>query len=282
MGECKNKVTMNKDLEIQKLAIKLRNKSLRMALDTGKNGAHLGGGLSAVEIFATLYGGILKFDISNPADKNRDRLIVSKGHCVLSYYGILYEVGFLTEEDLNSFENNDSEFHGHATRNISKGIEFSGGSLGMGMSYAVGIALAGKINKLPYQVYVIIGDGECDEGIVWESFMSAAHYSLNNLTVIIDNNKLQYDGESRTVMNLGNLKEKLESFGLSTIEVDGHCVSELYAALLEKHPEKPKVIIADTIKGKGVSFMENRREWHHSTLTKEQYDLAVSEQPILE
>jgi len=273
---------MNKDLEIQKLAIKLRNKSLRMALDTGKNGAHLGGGLSAVEIFATLYGGILKFDISNPADKNRDRLIVSKGHCVLSYYGILYEVGFLTEEDLNSFENNDSEFHGHATRNISKGIEFSGGSLGMGMSYAVGIALAGKINKLPYQVYVIIGDGECDEGIVWESFMSAAHYSLNNLTVIIDNNKLQYDGESRTVMNLGNLKEKLESFGLSTIEVDGHCVSELYAALLEKHPEKPKVIIADTIKGKGVSFMENRREWHHSTLTKEQYDLAVSEQPILE
>lgn len=263
---------------MEELAKKLRNNSLKMAYNVGSLGSHLGGGLSTVEIFAALFGGVLRFDSKNPENVNRDRVIVSKGHCVLAYYSVLNEMGFLTDTDIDSFEMNGSMFHGHATRSLEKGIEFSGGSLGLGLSYGVGVALAGKLDRLPYHVYVIIGDGEMNEGIIWESFMSISHFKLDNVTVIIDNNKLQYDGESKSIMNLGSLKDKLEAFGLFTIEVDGHNVKQLDNAFRTETNGLPKAIIANTVKGKGVSFMEHKVEWHHSTLSKEQYDIAISEQ----
>lgn len=260
------------------VAKELRLRALKMALDSGKNGSHLGGGLSTIEIFATLYSSILKFDNNNVASSDRDRLIVSKGHCVLAYYTALNRYGFISNEDLLTFEINGSNFHGHATRNLHNGIEFSGGSLGLGISYAVGVAIAGKLNKKDYNVYVIIGDGECNEGIVWEALMSASHFKLDNLTVIVDDNKLQYDGESEKVLNMGNLESKFNSFGFITYNIDGHNVEELYNSFLaENNEKKPKIIIANTIKGKGVSFMENKKEWHHSRLSQEQYEIALSE-----
>jgi transketolase len=270
----------NTEMEsIRSMAQRLRNRSLKMALDSGKNGSHLGAALSSIEIFASLYGRVLKYDAANPFDIERDRLIISKGHCVLAYYTALVEAGFLTEHDLESFEKNGSRLHGHATRNVELGIEFSGGSLGLGLSYGVGVAIAGKSNKLSYHVYVLIGDGECNEGIVWESFMCASHYGLDNLTVIVDDNKLQYDGESKNVINMGSLRSKFEAFGFYTQEIDGHSVEAVTKALTNKIEGKPAIIIANTVKGKGVSFMENKKEWHHSRLSQEQYDLAMSEQP---
>jgi transketolase len=264
---------------IKALAQRMRNRSLKMALDCDRNGSHLGSALSAIEIFASLYGHVLKYDSAKSSDPERDRLIVSKGHCVLAYYTALNEAGFLTESDLESFEKNGSRLHGHATRDINSGIEFSGGSLGMGLSYGIGVAIAGKANKHAYHVYVIIGDGECNEGIVWESCMAASHYGLDNLTVIIDDNKLQYDGESAKVMNMINLKTKFEAFGFYTHDIDGHNVEELVHALKDTKAGMPSMVIANTVKGKGVSFMENKKEWHHSRLSKEQYDIAMSEQP---
>jgi len=279
--ECKYSV-MDKETKskIITLSAKLRNHSLKMALDAGKNGSHLGGGLSLVEVFATLYGIVISDENRNPANSNHDRVIISKGHCVLSYYSVLNEFGLLSDEDIASFETNGSILHGHATRDLSRGIEFSGGSLGLGLSYAIGVALAGKINNRSYKVYAIVGDGECNEGIVWEAFMSAAHFKLDNLTVIVDHNKLQYDGNLTTIMNMGSLKEKLDAFGFNTNQVDGHDVEQLVEAFQNYVCDKPNAIIANTLKGKGVSFMENRKEWHYSVLTQEQYDLAMSEQSI--
>jgi transketolase len=259
------------------LAKCIRLRSLKMALDCGKNGSHLGSAFSAVEILTVLYGHILDISVQNPLFLNRDRLIVSKGHCVLAYYVALKETGFLNEKDLLSFETNGSHFHGHATRNVNFGIEFSGGSLGLGMSFGAGVALAGKMNNSTYKVYVLIGDGECNEGIVWEAFMLASHYQLDNLTVIVDDNKLQYDGESSSVMNMGSLEKKFDSFGFSCINVDGHSINDLVNAFNSPNKGKPKIIIADTVKGKGVSFMEGKKEWHHSRLTEKQYELALSE-----
>ena len=184
----------------------------------------------------------------------------------------------ISDEELNTFEINGSNFHGHATRNLLNGIEFSGGSLGLGVPYAVGVAIAGKLSNIDYSVYVIVGDGECNEGIIWESLMSAAHYKLDNFILIVDDNKLQYDGESEKVLNIGSLESKFKSFGFETYSINGHEVSEIYSVLTNFKTDKPKAIIANTIKGKGVSFMENKKEWHHSRLTLEQYNAAILEQ----
>jgi transketolase len=266
---------------LKSFAQRMRNRSLKMALDCDRNGSHLGAALSTIEIFAALYAKVLKYNANDPFDSNRDRLIVSKGHCVLAYYTALSQVGFLTESDLLSFEKNGAELHGHATRNVATGIEFSGGSLGMGFSYSVGVAIAGKSSNIPYHVYAIIGDGECNEGIIWEACMAASHYKLDNLTLIIDDNKLQYDGESAKVMNMGSLQTKFEAFGFHVLDINGHDVEQLVHALTERKPGMPIAVIANTIKGKGVSFMENKKEWHHSRLSPEQYEMAMSEQPAI-
>lgn len=254
----------------------LRLSALRMACNCGKNGSHVGSGLSAIEIMATLYGDVMRYDVNSPYEENRDRLVVSKGHCVLAYYSVLNKVGFLSDSDIASFETNGSHFHGHAMRNLEKGIEFSGGSLSMGMSFAVGQALSCKRKGLSSRVFVLVGDGECDEGLIWEAAMSAAHFGLNNLTVIVDRNKLQYDGPTQSVMNLFDLAVKFEAFGFDVDRVDGHDCNALSKAL-KKTSDKPICVIADTIKGKGVSFIEGSKEWHHHTLSQEQYEQAKKE-----
>ncbi len=263
-------------MELKSFAKTIRLSALQMAYNSGKNGSHLGAGLSSVEIFAALYGQILHYDVNNASDESRDRLVISKGHCVLSYYSALYLAGFITKEDIVSFETNGSHFHGHAMRNLEKGIEFSGGSLSMGMSFAVGQALACKKKCLPARIFTLVGDGECDEGLIWEAAMSAANYHLNNFVVIVDRNKLQYDGPTKDVMNQIDLAKKFASFGFDVRVVNGHDVDALVSAL-DKPSENPVCVIADTTKGKGVSFMEGQKEWHHHTLTEEQYKQAKEE-----
>lgn len=265
---------------IQEMAHRMREHALYMALSAGVNGAHLGGGLSIIEIMATLYGGVLRFDTQNPEWEDRDRFILSKGHGVLAYYSALAEAGFFPVEDLKKFEVNGEFLPGHPVMNMSKGIECSGGSLGMGLSFGVGVALAGKMRNKSYHTYVLLGDGECNEGTVWEAAMSASHYHLSNLIAIIDLNALQYDGFCSEIMNPGHFNAKWESFGWKVTETEGHDIEVLYQVFLgciHDSIEKPQVIIARTIKGKGVSFMENRREWHHSRLSPEQYEAACVE-----
>lgn len=264
-------------MDLFELSKTLRLKALKMAFQAGKNGAHLGGGLSVIEIMAALYGHVLNISSKDPFNVSRDRFVVSKGHCVLAYYGALHHFGFLTDNDLDGFEVNGSSLHGHATRDLQMGIEFSGGSLSMGVPFAVGLAIAARRHAHKGHVYVLVGDGECDEGLVWEASMAAANFKLNNFTIIIDANKLQYDGPTSEIMNVGSLSEKFRSFGFHAIDVDGHNVNELVAAFAVETHNCPKAVIAHTIKGKGVSFMENKREWHHSVLNKIQYDQAVAE-----
>lgn len=263
-------------MDLKQFSKELRLQALKMAFECGRKGSHVGSGLSSIEIMASLYGDVLRFDVNNPNDENRDRLVVSKGHCVLAYYSVLNKVGFLTDEDLASFETNGSHFHGHAMRNLENGIEFSGGSLSMGMTFAVGLALSCKRKELSCRVFALVGDGECDEGLIWEAAMSAAHFGLNNFTVIIDRNKLQYDGPTQIVMNQIDLGKKFEAFGFDVVVVDGHdCVA--LSKALKKTSDKPTCVIADTIKGKGVSFIEGVKEWHHHTLSQEEYEQAVKE-----
>lgn len=266
----------SKDMDLKQFSKELRLSALKMAYDSGKNGSHVGPGLSSIEIMASLYGDVMKYDVNHPEDENRDRLVVSKGHCVLAYYSVLNKVGFLSDEDVASFETNGSHFHGHAMRNLKNGIEFSGGSLSMGMTFAVGLALSCKRKGITSRVFALVGDGECDEGLIWEAAMSASHYGLNNFTVIVDRNKLQYDGPTEKVMNQIDLAKKFEAFGFDVFVVDGHDCDALSKAL-KQTSDKPTCVIADTIKGKGVSFIEGLKEWHHHTLSQEEYEQAVKE-----
>jgi transketolase len=270
-------MTKERIKELEEISRKMRIKAIEMTYKTGNYGAHLGGGLSAIEIFVTLYHSVLKFNRQEPCNDSRDRLIVSKGHAVLAYYTALESVGFLNQDDLDKFETNGFYLHGHANKNIQKGIEYSGGSLGLGISFGVGVALALSKRDLKNRVYIIVGDGECDEGIVWEALTSASHFKLSNVTIIVDQNKLQYDGLTRDIMDLRSLYEKFKSFGFNTYEVDGHNVEQLCNAYQMVDDTMPSAIIAHTIKGKGVSFMENKKEWHHSRLNAVQYEQALSE-----
>lgn len=271
---------MSRDEQIRKLeemAKRMRLRALKMALDAGNNGAHLGSAMSCMEIFAVLYGGVLRFDPANPEWEERDRLMVSKAHCVLAYYTALAEAGFLTDAELDTFEKNGTSLAGHPAACLLKGIEYSGGSLGQALPVGIGMAIDAKQRSRKHRVYVLLGDGECDEGSNWEAFMAAAHFQLDNLTVILDKNQLQYDGPTEEVMKLGDMGAKMRAFGWKTAEIDGHHVGELLDALAVSGSEQPYMIIANTVKGKGVSFMENAREWHHARLTLRQYEQAVSE-----
>lgn len=262
--------------DVEKMAYRMRLRALRMAHDAGKNGAHLGGGLSCIEILATLYS-YANINPQNVKNRDHDRILISKAHCVLAYYAALYEKGFLTEEDIKTFEQDGSDFPGHPLKNIDYGIEYAGGSLGMALSVGIGMAYAAKQEKSNRRVYVLLGDGECEEGSIWEGIISASHFNLNNLCVIIDRNRLQYDGTTEEIGGLGNFKEKMKAFDWQVEEIDGHNVSALLEAFENINADKPKMVIADTIKGKGVSFMENNKKWHHSTLSDKQYEEAVAE-----
>lgn len=266
--------------KIENMAKKMRRKALDMGYLAGKNGAHFGAGFSSMEILACLYGGIMCFDVNDLKNKERDYFIPSKAHCVLSFYTALAYSGIIEEKELEDFEKNGKSLPGHPVKNEEIGIEFSGGSLGMGLSQGVGVALALKSKQISRDVYVLLGDGECQEGSVWEAVMSASHFRLDNLCIIVDNNKLQYDGEIDAVMTLTPLKEKFVSFGAEVYEAEGHDIEDLlgkFELFKENKNGKPKVIIANTVKGKGISFMEGKREWHHGVLNKEQYDIAINE-----
>lgn len=240
--------------------------------------AHLGGGLSMVEIMATLYSGVLNLNKENPHWQGRDRFILSKGHGVLGYYAALLAAGFITEEIFRTFQTNESDLIAHPVMNLDLGIESSNGSLGHGLSMAIGISLAAKKKGQTFKSYVLLGDGECNEGSVWEAVMSASQLELDNLTAIIDYNRLQSDGDSRRIIDFGDFAEKFRCFGWNVCEVDGHNIEELaqaFAATFDR--AAPKVVVAHTVKGKGVSFMEHNNEWHHNRLTKANYDIALAE-----
>ncbi len=260
---------------IEGLSQKIRMEIIELAYKAGKNGAHCGGSLSAVEILTTLYTSFIKHDPS--CLLNRDRMIISKAHASLVHYCILESFGFLSKEELFTFEQNGSNYTVHAKKDINKGIEFSGGSLGLGISYACGVAYACKIKNLNNHIYVLLGDGECNEGIVWEALMFAKHYKLNNLTAIVDHNHLQADGSIEDVLNTDFLTDKFSSFGFKTKQVDGHSVKDLFRVFNERDMTCPNAIIAETIKGKGVSFMENKYNWHFATLPESKYNKALSE-----
>ena len=264
--------------KIDKFAMNSRKNILDMALVAGASSSHFGGALSIVDIVSTLFSTQIRFDKDNLDSNDRDRFILSKGHACLAYYAALCEVGFIDKKELATFEKDDSNLLGHPVLNKSLGIDFSTGSLGMGLSIAIGVAIANKKKNKNPNIFVIMGDGECNEGSVWEAAMAAPNFSLNNLHVIIDNNKFQQTGSNKEIMNTESLKEKWISFGWETSEIDGHNIKDLYNYFEKKQNiNKPKALIAKTIKGKGFSFSENNNDWHHSVLTKSLYEKALSE-----
>ena len=263
--------------ELVEMSKRMRLCALNMAYSAGKNGAHLGGGLSAIEIFAVLYGAIARVDSQNPLWEDRDRILIGKAHGVLAYYTALYEAGFLTKEDIEGFEVNGSTMIGHPVKNLQKGIEYAGGSLGMALSVGAGFALSARNNSSHRKVYVVLGDGECQEGAIWETLIFATKYNLDNLVIIVDQNGMQSDGTTLEVAGFNDVTAKMRAFGCDVEEVDGHNISELLRAFQKVSIKKPKVIVAKTIKGKGVSFIEDDYRWHHSQLSKEQYEQAVRE-----
>ena len=240
---------------------------------------HPGGSLSCADILTVLYFHEMRVDTSNPRWADRDRFVLSKGHCAPALYATLAEKGFFPTEDLTGFRNINSYLQGHPSMKDVPGVDMSTGSLGQGISAAVGMALAGKLDKKDYRVYSILGDGEIQEGQVWEASMSAAHYKLDNLTAFLDHNGLQIDGKITDVMSPEPVHEKFSAFGWKVISVNGHDYQQIIEAIDEakKTKGKPSIIIAETVKGKGVSFMENEAGWHGTAPDKDQRDKAIAE-----
>ncbi len=262
---------------LQEISRRIRRNIIEMVYFAASG--HPGGSLSIVDILTILYFKELRINVNNPKDENRDRLILSKGHCSPALYSVLAEKGFIPKEDLKTFRKIDSYLQGHPDMNKVPGVEMTSGSLGQGLSVSNGIALSGKLDQKDYRVYCILGDGEIEEGQVWEAAMSASHYKLDNVCVIVDNNNLQIDGKITDVMSPYPIDKKFESFGFNTIEIDGHNFEEIINAfeIARKTKNKPTAIIAKTIKGKGVSYMENMVGWHGKAPNEEQYKLALKE-----
>ena len=240
---------------------------------------HLGGSFSAMDVLTVLYFEIMHIDPAAPQDPDRDRFVLSKGHCTPALYPILAQRGFFPEEDLELFRSIDGHLSGHAEMRRVKGVDMSTGSLGQGISAAVGMALAGKLDGRSYRTYALLGDGEIEEGQVWEAFMSAAKYELDGLCAVIDVNGLQIDGRTADVMPSEPLDEKLAAFGWHVIKIDGHDFEAIAAAFeaAARVKGKPTVLLAKTVKGKGVSFMENDPGWHGKAPNAEQYEKARAE-----
>jgi transketolase len=265
----------NEDLDA--IAKRLRRDIVTMI---GKAGSgHPGGSLSAVEIITTLYWKMMRHKPADPNWKDRDRFILSKGHAAPVLYAVLAECGYFPKSELMTLRQLDSHLQGHADRTSTPGVEMSSGSLGQGLSFATGVALAGRLDGQSYRVYALLSDGECDEGQTWEAAMAAAHYKVDNLTAIVDNNGIQLSGFNRDIMNIEPLHKKWDAFGWHVIEVDGHDFSQLLDAYQKASQVKsrPAVIIAHTIKGKGVSFMENNVDFHGKAPNAEQLEKALKE-----
>lgn len=240
---------------------------------------HPGGSLSAADIVTALYFKVMNIDPENPKMDNRDKFILSKGHAAPLQYAALAERGYYPKEDIMSLRKLGSKFQGHPDKDLVPGIELSTGSLGQGFSAAGGMAMANKMDKDPGKVFVLLGDGELQEGLVWEAAMSASHYKLDNFVAIVDWNGLQIDGKNDDVMTVRPIDEKFRAFGWDVQVIDGHDFSEIFDAFekIEKVKDKPSVIIAKTVKGKGVSFMENNAAWHGAAPNDEECKQALEE-----
>ncbi len=266
--------------EIQELEQKARKvrEDIIEEVYSAKSG-HPGGSLSVADILTALYFKVMNIDPKNPNKEDRDRFVLSKGHCSPALYSCLANRGFFPVEDLKTFRNINSYLQGHPDKNKVPGVDMTTGSLGQGLSCANGMAIAGKMNKKDYRVYCVLGDGEIEEGQIWEAAMAANKYKLDNLCVIVDNNNLQIDGTIEEVMSSYPIDEKFRSFGFEVIKIDGHDIEEIIKAfeVAKNVKGKPTCIIAKTIKGKGISYMENQVGWHGKAPNDEQYEQAIKE-----
>ncbi len=264
-------------MELNEIAKKIRVNIIEM-LEKSQSG-HPGGSLSAVEILTALYFKEMKIDPTNPKLTDRDRFVLSKGHATPVLYGTLAERGFFPKEELDSFRKMGSMLQGHPDMKDIPGVDMTTGSLGQGLAAANGMALAGKLDNKDYRVYALIGDGESQEGLIWEAAMLAAHYKLDNITVFLDNNGLQIDGKNKDIMNIEPIDEKFKSFGWNVLTIDGHSFEEIFEAIekAKNTKGKPTMIIAKTVKGKGISFMENQVGWHGKAPSVEEATKALQE-----
>ena len=269
----------NKTIEELKELCRENRKNILDMVYSAKSG-HIGGSLSACEIMTVLFLKCMKHSLKGKGSKDyqqRDRFVLSKGHISPLYYSVLAQVGFIPKKELKTFRQLGSRLQGHPTL-MCPGIEVATGSLGQGLSMACGIALSLKLDKNDANVFVLLGDGEIQEGNVWEAFMQASTRNLNNIVAFIDRNRLQIDGNTENIKALDNLADKLKAFNWHVIEIDGHDIIQVYDSIeAAKKSDKPTVIIANTIKGKGVSFMENNAGWHGKAPNKEDYERAISE-----
>jgi len=263
--------------ELEKMAKQLRRHVITMIAAAGSG--HPGGSLSAADIVTALYFKVMHHDPKNPQWPDRDRFVLSKGHAAPILYAALAECGYFPVEELSTLRKLDSRLQGHTDRTLTPGVEMSAGSLGQGLSYGIGIALAGRLDKRDYHVYVLLGDGECEEGQVWEAAMFAPHHSVDNLTAIVDHNDLQLDGRVCDIMGLEPLTDKWRAFNWHVLEVNGHDMGEILKALKKAREMKgkPTVIIAHTIKGKGVSFMEGNVDFHGKAPSPQETEQALKE-----
>ena len=264
--------------KLKELSCENRQNVIKMVYEA--QSGHIGGSLSACDIMTVLFNKCMKHAVNGKTSsdyQSRDRFVLSKGHASPVYYSVLAQVGFIPKSELKTFRKFGARLQGHPSL-CCPGVEVASGSLGQGLSIACGIAMSLKLDENPARVYVLLGDGEMQEGSVWEALMQAAHRHLNNLTAIIDRNRLQIDGNTECVMSLDNLSDKLKSFNWNVLEIDGHNIQEIYEAIEEsKLSDKPTVIVANTIKGKGVSFMENNAGWHGKAPNKEDFEKAMLE-----
>lgn len=263
--------------ELKSISKEIRKDIVKMLTESASG--HPGGSLSATDIMTVLFFKEMNLDPNNEKDPNRDRFVLSKGHAAPVLYSALARRGYFPVEELSTLRKFKSRLQGHPSIQYLPGIDMSTGSLGQGVSAAVGMALAGKIDENDYRVYTLLGDGELEEGQVWEAAMCAAHYKLNNLTAFIDFNGLQIDGDITKVMNPCPIDKKFEAFGWNVLVIDGHNYEEIIDAI-EKAKEcknKPTAVVCNTVKGKGVSFMENQAAWHGTAPSKEQCETALKE-----
>jgi len=263
--------------ELEQIAKEIR-KGIIEAVYSGKSG-HPGGSLSITDIMTVLYFNEMNIIPEQPKDENRDRLVLSKGHCAPALYSTLARRGFFDVEELQTLRNIESRLQGHPDMKNIPGVDMTTGSLGQGLSAANGMAIAGKLDNKDYRVYCILGDGEIEEGQIWEAAMTSSHYKLDNLCAIVDNNNLQIDGKIENVMNPYPIDKKFESFGFNTIVIDGHNFEEILNAFskAKETKGKPTAIIARTTKGKGISYMEGNASWHGKAPNEDEYKLAIEE-----
>ena len=263
--------------ELKEMGKKLRRHVITMIATAGSG--HPGGSLSAADITTALYFKVLRHDPRNPQWSERDRFILSKGHAAPILYAALAEAGYFPVAELTTLRKLDSRLQGHTDRNFTPGVEMSAGSLGMGLSFAIGVALAARLDSRTYRTYALLSDGECEEGQTWEAALAAAHFDLDNLTAMVDCNGMQLSGRTSDIMNLEPLIRKWRAFGWHVIDIDGHDFDQILTAFskAEKTKGKPTVIIARTTKGKGVSFMENNVVFHGKAPTPEEAEKALKE-----